>query len=277
MNDQQLQQRAPSIFATEPWQERSAKYKFIPTIDVVNGLRDSGFQAVHAIQSRSRIYGKQDKVKHMLRFRHQNQFDLNNIAVNDNLPEIVLINSHDGSSAYKLFLGVFRLVCLNGLIVASSTINSIRAVHAGRASLIDGVIEQSNSLIKQAPHAFEQVKRWQGITLTPDQQLDFADQAKSASGSTLDLDLRYMLGARRMADAQSTNDGARGRSLWTTFNVVQENMKKGGIIGLSQTGRRMRSRAIKAVDADIRLNTKLWQLTEQTASQLADQFQSNNK
>jgi hypothetical protein len=37
----------------------SARYRHVPTIEVVDILRDRGFHPVKAVQSRSRIEGKQ--------------------------------------------------------------------------------------------------------------------------------------------------------------------------------------------------------------------------
>lgn len=65
-------------------------------------------------------------------------------------------------------------------------------------------------------------------------------------------------GARRGAD--------RKTDLWTTANVVQENVIKGGVGGISATtGRRMKTRAINSVGEDVRLNRALWSLTERMA------------
>jgi hypothetical protein len=89
----------------------SEKYRFFPTAQVVEGLMQEGFAVVRAQQSRSRIEGKGEYTKHLLRFRHASQAES---AVQSTVPEIVLINSHDGSSAYHLSLGLYRVICTNG-------------------------------------------------------------------------------------------------------------------------------------------------------------------
>jgi hypothetical protein len=66
-----------------------------------------------AEQSRTRIPGKGDFTLHMVRFRHAEH--LSPLAVGAEVPELVLVNSHDGASAYKFMAGVFRLVCSNGV------------------------------------------------------------------------------------------------------------------------------------------------------------------
>ena len=61
-------------------------------------------------QSRSRVEGKADFAKHMIRLRHAAQVNAKGEA-----NEIILINSHDGASSYQMLAGMFRFVCCNGM------------------------------------------------------------------------------------------------------------------------------------------------------------------
>src|SRR5438309_1834188 len=97
-----IRRTAPSVFAERPWDTMSERYRFFPTVHVVEGLMAQGFLPVRAQQSRSRIEGKGAYTKHMLRFRHASMADR---AVASTVPEIVIVNSHDGTSAYHLSLG----------------------------------------------------------------------------------------------------------------------------------------------------------------------------
>src|SRR5262249_24374538 len=115
LDDDQLRRRAPSIFAASRWERMSGRYRMVPTIDVVGMLRDRGFLPVRADQSRSSIPGKGDFTRHMIRFRHA-EF-VSPLTVGAEVPELVLVNSHDGTSAYKFLAGIFRLICRNGMVV----------------------------------------------------------------------------------------------------------------------------------------------------------------
>ena len=79
---------APSAFASDKHESRSERYTYIPTSAVIEGLMKEGFQPFKAMQSRSRIEGKSDFTKHLIRFRHESTV---NIA-GDSVPEVVLIN-----------------------------------------------------------------------------------------------------------------------------------------------------------------------------------------
>ena len=65
----ELRKAVPSIFATEAHESRSDKFVAVPTIDVLDGLRTEGFDPFFAQQARTRIAGKAEYTKHMLRLR----------------------------------------------------------------------------------------------------------------------------------------------------------------------------------------------------------------
>ena len=46
----------------------------------------------------------------------------------DSVPEVVFLNSHDGTSAYQLRMGIFRVVCTNGLIVSRGCVPGVLRV-----------------------------------------------------------------------------------------------------------------------------------------------------
>jgi hypothetical protein len=252
----EIQRTAPSVFAQSAYTKTSDKYKFFPTEYIVQALMDKGFNCTSARQARTRIEGKQDFVKHVLRFRHE---DLQSMTrkVGDIIPEIVLTNSHDGSSSYNLTLGMFRLACLNGLMVKSGNIQEVRIRHSGHDRLIDDVIDGTFRVIDEAPKAIEQVRHWQGIDLSRNEQEAFARSALELRGTKLAVEPGQALHARRSADY--------GSDLWTTMNVIQENLIKGGLTGKNDKGQRRAINKVNSVIKDSSLNRAIWMLTEQMA------------
>ena len=103
LSDDQIRSVAPSIFADAPHESRSERYSYIPTAAVLTELRKEGFQPFMVTQTRVRDEGKREHTKHMLRLRHASQ--INGAEAN----EIVLLNSHDGTSSYQMLAGQFRL------------------------------------------------------------------------------------------------------------------------------------------------------------------------
>ena len=103
LSDDQIRTVAPSIFADTPHESRSERYSYIPTAAVLTELRKEGFQPFMVCQTRVRQEDRRDYTKHMLRLRHASQ--INGAEAN----EIILLNSHDGTSSYQMLAGMFRL------------------------------------------------------------------------------------------------------------------------------------------------------------------------
>ena len=122
--EDQMRQVAPSIFAEGKHVSRSERYTSIPTIDVSRSLRKEGFQPFMVAQGASRIEGKAEFTKHLIRMRfvgsHLGSDGLSAKPQTD-AHEIILINSHDGATVYQLLSGIFRSICLNGLVVGKLT------------------------------------------------------------------------------------------------------------------------------------------------------------
>lgn len=255
---------APSAFAPAPHDSRSARYTYIPTSEVIAGLMREGFQPFKATQGNSRIEGKREFTKHMIRFRHASALD---VQVGDSVPEVVLINSHDGTSAYKLMAGIFRLVCSNGLVVAESTVGSLSVPHKG--NIVDQVIQGSFQVIQDSRRAIEVTEDWNRLQLTSGEQAIFAEAAHTlrfadAEGkTTTPIQPAQLLAPRRAADTDP--------SLWHTFNRVQENAIRGGLSARlprqagQYRGRRVTTPEIKGIDQDVKLNRALWTLAEKMA------------
>src|SRR3546814_17984138 len=66
-------------------------------------LRKKGFQPFMVTQTRTRHEDRRDYTKHMIRLRHASQINARGEA-----NEIILLNSHDGTSSYQMLAGMFR-------------------------------------------------------------------------------------------------------------------------------------------------------------------------
>jgi len=255
LSEDQLRRYVPSAFASEPWDRMSAKYRMIPTIDVIKHLADNGFVPVKADQGRTRIPGKQFFTRHVIRFNAPSVINnWQDHKVGDLVPQIALSNSHDGTSAYKLFLAFMRIACMNGLMVNSGTISEISVRHKGPESLAEDVLDASFRVIEQTPTALAQIEDWSKRELNRDQRMAYAEAALELSDHSLKPSPEQLLTPRRYTD--------QGESVWHTFNVVQENLIRGGQFTRNANGARRHVRPIRSVNEDVRLNRALWRLTE---------------
>lgn len=257
LGDDQIRAAAPSIFAEGKHESRSARYSYIPTSEVLAGLRKEGFQPYEIRQGGSGDEVKRQFTKHLIRFRHDSAAG---VQVGGHLREIVMINAHDGTSSYQLMAGIFRLVCSNGMVVGEGTIEQVRVKHTG--DVIPAVIEGCNSILQRLPEVSENVREMEALQLSEAERGIFARAA---------LQLRYDAGeapieAPKLLTVQRRDDATP--TLWNTLNTVQENIIRGGIRYEEQRDGarrpiRRQTREVRGIEQNTGLNRALWTLAEE--------------
>lgn len=255
MTDEQIQRSAPSAFAGQPYGDRSEKYSFVSTAEVINGMRDAGYFPMQAQQSRSRVSGKAFFTKHMIRFRSMQQL----VNVGDRAIETVIINSHDGTSSYTGMCGIIEFACMNGLIVSDGLVNSFKVRHVG--NIVEQILKANAEMIASAPKVLEVVQTWKSIILTREEQVIFATAAHSLKfedGSKL----AETFAPSTLLTPHRYNDNKD--DLWSVFNRVQENTIRGGKVRTSVWKSR-KIRGINGIDESTKLNKALWTLGQKMA------------
>ena len=254
LNEDQMRAAAPSIFAVGKHASRSERYTYIPTIDVLRGLRKEGFEPFMVAQGASRVEGKAEFTKHMIRMRHAGQ-----VQTRPEANEIILINSHDGASSYQMLAGMFRFVCCNGLVVGK-VVEDIRIPHKGNVQ--GEVIEGAFRVLDEFEAAQESAEGMKALTLEPEEQGAFATAALALRfGERSEGQPPVPITAEQLIEVRRPED--QGRSLWNTFQRVQENVMRGGQIGRSAQGRRLHTRPVGSIDRGVSLNRALWVLAEE--------------
>ena len=247
LDNSQLFRVAPSIFANEAHESRSSRYTYIPTIDVLDGLKKEGFQPFFVAQSRSRIEGKSEFTKHMLRLRQTGEIEKSEAN------EIILINSHDGTSSYQMMSGCFRFVCQNGM-VTGDIVEDIRVRHKG--NIVHNVIDAAYTIVDDFETVTESIDGMKSTLLLPAEQEIFAEAALSLKYDENEAPItpNQLLSTRRIAD--------RNPDLWSNFNRVQENIMRGGLRGRTANGNKTTTREVKSIDNNVKLNKALWILAD---------------
>jgi hypothetical protein len=251
LDNEALYRHVPSIFAREAHDSRSDRYVYVPTIDIVEGLRREGWQPFFAVQSVPRDGSRHGHAKHMLRLRRDNQIGKAEAA------EVIIVNSHDGTSAYQMFAGMLRFVCTNSMI-AGDRFEEVRVPHKG--GIQDQIIEGVFTVAEDFPRLIGATETMKDTRLSQDEQRVYAEASLVARYGEDESPVRpeQIIAPRRREDV--------GQSLWTAFNVVQENIIRGGIDGRRQNAegriRRSRTRPINGIDQNVGLNRALWTLAE---------------
>jgi len=255
LTDEQIRNEAPSVFATAPVAGVSDRYTFLPTSQIIGRMRQEGWAPVEAQQQAVRVEGRTGFAKHLLRLQRRDQV----ARPGEYAVEIALVNSHDRSSAYQIHAALWRCVCSNGLLVSDSTIERVSIRHSGREA--EEIIAASFSMLAQLPRLTERVEAFRSRQLTPAEQHDFAAQAirlRWDDAALAPVSPAKLLWPRRSEDA--------GNDLWSVYNRVQEHLTKGGLKDYGkrkEDGHRFpRTRPVKGLDENVRLNKALWGLAE---------------
>src|SRR5690606_28726686 len=109
--------------------------------------------------------------RHLIRLRRR----FESVALRDSIPEILFLNAHDGTTAYQLRVGLYRVVCTNGLIVSAGAFPAFRVPHRG--DVVDDVIAAALQMGERFRNLAEQVERMERTILDERQQLRFAERA----------------------------------------------------------------------------------------------------
>jgi hypothetical protein len=248
LNEAQLQRKCPAMFAESPHASRSERYGFVPTIEVVRKLYAEGFVPVAGMQANCRDEDRASHTKHLLRFRRNDQ------PIDGLVPEVLLLNSHDGTSSYQLFGGLFRFVCLNGLVVG----DGYQRLHVAHTrNQVRDVIEGSFTVIEESRKALSRAREMSRVMLSQDETRLLATSVHTERFGASDIGElvkpEQLLVPKRVED--------RKDDLFSVLNRIQENVIRGGI-KLWDKGRRVRTREVKGIDQSVKLNKAVWNYGE---------------
>ena len=252
----QAREKAPAIFATKPADYINLnRYKFTPTTDIIEHMDTMGWKLTNAKQSKTKVPLRQNFGVHITEFQHPDLYIKNSEGSVEARPTVVLLNSHDGSRPINFEMGLFRLVCSNGLMVKDKDFGGFKERHTKYTlQEVQNMIEQKmlglNSTV-------EKINRWSGIEMSAKDRRAFAIDALALrlgeEKVAEDYEIMEILSPRRDADAPNT--------LWHTFNRVQENIIRGGYQMNNRT-----ARPITNPIQDMVLNQGLWSLADEYAT-----------
>lgn len=204
--------------------DRSAKYGFVSTGEVLTALESKGW-LVDKIQVPKR--GKDETTaKHLVRLINPT---LKATLPDGLVPTINILNSHNATSALQLRLGIYRLVCANGLMVGDDWAG-FKVIH--RDSLVRDVTERVAELTDRIPAMAQNVSRMQSVVLD-------GDEAKRLITSIVNL--RYpdiQVSDIKPFSVRPRREGDLEHDLFTVFNRAQELLIHGGVqfIGMDKQG-----------------------------------------
>lgn len=236
----------------------SENYKFFSSKDIVDSFQGQGYTLESVKATRTRNELNEGFQKHFLTFSKP---ELDNGPTKLNL---LVTNSHDGSGSLTINVGIFRLVCSNGLVVGNSMwIEKVR--HFGNNAMIKlgQAVDNSGRLL---PLVAEQIEVMKSTIVNQDIKREMAKKALLLRSDKIilnDSNISQVLTMRRNEDTQ--------QDLFTVYNVIQENIIRGGLkfetLNNEGINNVVTMRKIRGISRDVELNKGLWNIaSEQIAA-----------
>ena len=264
MTKDEIRQKAPYIFAegaTNPGV--SDRYVFANTETIIDDMAKLGWDVVDCKQQRP---NKRTKVRsfHMVAFQNKDVYITKTAGDGtetiDCFPRIILTNSHDGFNSFKFMVGLFRLVCSNGLVVATETFANVAIRHINYT--FDELREIVAKAIFNVSDNIKVMNEMQSTILTQEQKRALATEAmriRNSNGEEED-EKPFELSDEDAEDILSPiREEDKGDDLWTVFNLLQEKVIKGNFYMQSPTnGKTRKARPITGVARDIEINQALF-------------------
>lgn len=244
---------APSALADTHDGKRSDRYTFVPTRQIIANMESVGWGVSRALSPKARNLASRAHGKHVIAFRSKD-----GIGIDDPrgfggkiYPEILILNSSNGTSRFEVHAGLFAFICGNGLVVSAGTFGDLSMIHAGFNP------EDAYTLVSQfmgnMDKVVEHIERFQRVILTPTQQNNYALEASRIRWGDSGIVPTVLLNTQREED--------KGDNLWTVYNKVQEHVMGGGF----KLGKR-KARPLTNIDRNLEINAALWELTERYAN-----------
>jgi len=255
LTKEQIRKSAPLIFADAPTNpDVSNKYLFVNTETIIDDLEKLGWLPVQAAQRKTRKKEGTIFSKHMVAFQNPDIM-ITSQDGDDAYPRILLTNSHDGMQAFKFSVGIFRLVCSNGLVVADEKFSDFKIKHKGYS------FEELRNVVRQAvedlPNRVQVMNDMKNriLTVTEKRKLAIDAMLIRAGVNTLQYDeetIDEILEPKRKAD--------KGDDLWRVFNVIQEKITQGDFHAALKGAKVRKVRKIKSFEKDMKVNKELFKL-----------------
>lgn len=258
LTKEQIKAVAPIVFATEPTNKGvSEKYLHVNTETIIDDLAKLGWLPVTAMQRKTKP--RKDgsatiRSKHMISFQNPDLM-IKGKDGDDAFPRIIVTNSHDGLNSFQFRVGIYRLVCSNGLVIADEEFSAFKIRHKGYT------FEELQTVVAQAvadlPNKIQVLNKMQARMLTPEEQRQLAIDAMALRSTNPDAkyedaSIEEVLAATRKED--------EGDSLWLVFNRIQESIINGGYSAALSGAKVRKVKKIKSFERDLQVNQDLFKL-----------------
>ena len=261
LTKEELQKQCPMAFKELPTNPNvSGRYVQANTATVIDDLAKLGWYPVEAKQCRNKKNSSGIRSFHMVAFQNPDikitKTNDDGSSVVDTYPRIILTNSHDGFNSFKFMLGLFRLVCSNGLVVCDNQMVNMSIRH------MNYTFEELRMVVKTAieevPNIVNTMNEMRNIQLTDEQKQELATEViKIRKG--IEENETYEVEQDIVEDILTpVREEDKSNDLWTIFNICQEKLIKGGFFNKTNKNKLRKVKSITSIKKDMEYNQRLW-------------------
>lgn len=264
LTKEEIARQAPIVLATAPTAEVSDQYTFASTETIIDDLSTLGWLPSEVSQRKSRSKNTNFS-PHMVKFSSpdlkisKNDGGIENVSY----PQIILKNRHDGLGKIELTAGLFRLVCSNGMIIATAKFGEVKIAHRGYS--FDEMREVINKRVEAIPEQIQVMNDMQSLTLNRTEQEELARQAIIIR-SNVQAGTEEAQELLKRVDKVTLNEllnpvrkDDEGSNLWNTYQVVQERITKGLFhMPMGPKAKVRQVREISSFEKDLSFNKELF-------------------
>lgn len=262
-----LRKACPAAFKTTPTNPGvSERYVHANTATVIEDLAKLGWYPVQAKQCRPKKGSKGIRSFHMIALQNPDvkickpvtDITGETTEIVDSYPRIILTNSHDGFNSFKFMVGLFRLVCSNGLILCSDEMVNMSIRHINYS--FEALRTVVSSAIEQIPYIVNTMNTMKNTKLSEAEKKELATAVVKIRKDVED-DEKFSIDEATVMDIlMPVREEDKGDDLWTVFNVCQEKMIKGGFQSTGKNDKVRKQRKITSIKKDVEYNQRLWEI-----------------
>ena len=261
LTNDEIRKMCPLAFKEVPTNpDVSERYVHANTATVINDLAKLGWYPVQAKQAREKKGSSGIRSFHMIAFQNPDIRILKKSdsgdAMVDAYPRIILTNSHDGFNSFKFMLGVFRVVCSNGLVVCSDQMVNMSIRHINYD--FDELRKIVATAIEQVPNIVNKMNQMKNVILNEEQKVSLAKEVVRIR-KEIDVEKELYVDETTITNIlEPVRDEDNKNDLWTVFNICQEKLIKGGFFATGKNDKMRKQRGITSIKKDMDFNQRLW-------------------
>lgn len=252
---QEIKAMAPQAFAETAKPGVSQKYSFLPTSRIIEDMDRLGWKVSAARAGKYRNPDNKGYGNHYIGFFHPDIFIKDANGEIEAYPQIVVFNSHTGRGSFRFEMGIFRIVCSNGLVIKSTDMGSFQLKHTGYT--FEELQVLITAAVERMPEIAGKINEFGHRIMSSSEQRAFAKAAFAlrSDRALTPNELEDFIAPRRKED--------EGDSLWLVLNRIQESVIRGG--SLAEPGKKKGKKAFKGIKnlhRDFKINQELWEMAE---------------